>query len=1027
MGDSLQAASADKLATILELSQLVCSSLDLAVVFERILTAVRDLSHAEIISIMLLDDQREQLEIVASYGLDPAQFEHYRFRLGEGIAGWVARYGEPVHTCNPGRDVRFLPRATPYASTLFVLPLRVRDRILGVINMVKQTDGVLFNPEIVQMVAIFADYAAIAIDNAAAASALRYAATRERLSRLVSQAPRQSGVVNAVVERLLDELRTTLEVQAALLVAHSDQSGYRLLAASSGFTLDVTGWTPVHPELACTEINRGASSALQLRLDVADTPIGWLLICPPGTNYVWQRGELELAHFAADQMALLLANDQLFQQEQQNRALIRTLNQLATASHAMVGRATLLDFILEQLQGLIAYDSSGIFLFHDDNYARMEAGRGFQRASPGLVLYMGPGSLTWDVRQQRQARYLPDVQELPGWQAVLDSDLVRSWIGTPLIVDDTVIGILTIDKWVPGAFTAADVQVAQLFADHVVLAINNQRLLSDAQTRASQLQLLHQTTMRMGTYRALPPLFDDVARLLQRTFGYYQLLIATLEGESLIFHVAYGVINDPRIIYPERRTSYHEGLLGWTARTGETLLVNDVQRDPRYQPHPRLPRLAASLVVALKRDARILGIIGVASDQTGAFSQHDLYLLEAVAAQTVMVLEQLRQDQELRDVEDRIAQSERLRALGELASGVAHDFNNLLASILGHIQLLLDESLSAEVADELRIIERSALDGAATVRRLQNFAQTNRVLPHEMVDLAELIEESLAMTRPVWREAPQRRGILITVITDLQLVPPFAGDAPALREMITNLLLNAVDAMPSGGQLTLHTALVPALASPLRQPSALIQLSDTGVGMSQEVQARMFDPFYTTKGSAGTGMGLAMVYGIVQQHLGQIVASSELGVGSTFKVYLPIRSVSQIEVKAPSPSQPPLAQARRLLVVEDDPSVRRVLVRQIQRLGYHVTEAADGATALALLAAQHFDLLCTDLGMPGLSGWQLIDRVRMQYPDLTLVLISGWGDQLDSAEARAHGVHAILAKPFDLTSLQRVLYSLLDQ
>ncbi|WP_129673575.1 hybrid sensor histidine kinase/response regulator [Candidatus Chloroploca sp. Khr17] len=207
-------------------------------------------------------------------------------------------------------------------------------------------------------------------------------------------------------------------------------------------------------------------------------------------------------------------------------------------------------------------------------------------------------------------------------------------------------------------------------------------------------------------------------------------------------------------------------------------------------------------------------------------------------------------------------------------------------------------------------LQAASADKQATILELSQLVCSSLDLAEGFERILTAVRDlSLAMTRPVWREAPQRRGILITVITDLQPVPPFAGDAPALREMITNLLLNAVDAMPAGGQLTLHIALVSASASPLRQASALIQL---------QRYRGWYEP-----GSAG--------------------------------------------------AQSPRAYARHLLVVEDEPLVRRVLVRQIQRLGYDVTEAAAGATALALLTAHHFDLLCTDLGMPGLSGWELID------------------------------------------------------
>ncbi|NTU78357.1 MAG: GAF domain-containing protein [Chloroflexales bacterium] len=876
---------AHSLATILDLSRLVCSSLDLDVVLDRIIDAVHDLSGADLISIMLVDEQGEYLHIVGSRGLAPEQVAAPAFRVGEGVAGWVAQHGVPVHSADLSGDKRYVPVYTPQAATLFALPLRVRERTLGVLNLARVAGGALFSSEIVQMVEIFASHAAIAIDNVSAATALK---------RMVVQ-------------------------------------------------------------------------------------------------------------------------------EQQSRALSRTLSQLAAACNALVGQEILLDFILEQLARFIAYDSSGVFLFHDNHYARMVAGHGFRQARAGVVLYMGPGSIMWEVCRQHQALCLPDVQEVAGWQEVPDSELVRAWIGAPLVVNDVVIGMLTIDKWSPAAFGDADVQVAQLFADHVAVAINNQRLLRDAQIRASQLQLLHQLSVRLGTMREVRPLLDEVARLLHTAFGYYQILVGTLDEGEIVPHAAYGTVNALSDLAVQPYGA-ERGLTGYVVRTGETVLVNDVSRDARYIAHPQLAATAAELVAPIQRNGRVLGVIVIDSEQTGAFGQHDVSLVESIAAQTALALDHISHDEELRRTEERLAHSERLRALGELASGVAHDFNNLLASILGHTQLLLGQPHAPRLVEELRVIERAALDGAASVRRLQGFAQTNRSLPAEPVDLGEIIVESLAITRPRWRDGPQSRGVAIRVDRDLGAIPPFGGDGPALRDLVTNLVLNAIDAMPGGGTLRLRTLCLEATVSPLGQPTALLEVSDTGMGMSTEVQDHIFDPFFTTKGPQGTGMGLAMVYGIVQRHQGLISVASEPGSGTSFSIYLPARPPA---LSAAKPEiEPPATEALRILVVEDDEAVRRVLVRQIRRLGHSVAEAVSGEVAMEALASASFDLICTDLGMPGMSGWELINRARKLDDTIRTVLVTGWGEQIDPDEARARGADAVIAKPFDTQHLQQVIAGL---
>jgi len=1011
------------LAAILDLSRLVSSSLDLSVVLDRILTVARELSAADMVSVMLLDDSGERLRVVAAHGLSAALIADASFRLGEGIAGWVALHGTAVHTVNLSADPRYLPAFTPANSCIFVLPLRGRERTLGVLNLNGLGRTTLFSPEIVQMVEIFASHAAIAIENAAAVTSLRFAATRERIASLVQQATHDSDTVAPVARQLLAELGATLDDASCALYLPDDTGDYHPLAVASAKAGAVLAWRPTDLGAEVREARGPWGTELQVRVKLPDDRSGWITVGSERGDYLWRRAERNLVRFAADQVELLLRNELLVRQERQSHALSRTLSRLAAACNAMVGQATLLDFILEQLARFIAYDSAGVFLFHDDHYARMVAGRGFRFSDKNVVLYMGPGSLTWDVQQQRRALYVPDVQLTPGWQPVPGADIVRSWVGAPLAVNDHIIGMLTIDKWTPGAFSEADVQVAQLFAEHVAVAINNQQLLREAQTRAAQLQVLHQATVGIGSLRTPAALLDEVARLIHASFGYYQSYICLVEGDELVIQAMYGVLNGLEGLTSMPRYSVSIGLTGWVVRHNQTLLVNNVQADPRYFEHPQTPGARAELVVPISSAGRVLGVIAVQSAQPGVFSQSDVNLAEAVANLTAMSLEHLRREHELRSAQEQLVRNERLRALGELASGVAHDFNNLLASMLGHTQLLLAEQPDSSMADDLRVIERAALDGAATVRRLQSFAQTSRALPTEPVWLSEIIAESLALTRPRWRDAPQSQGVQIEIVREVAEMPAFAGDGAALRELVMNLIINAVDAMPSGGVLRLYAELLPAEQSPLGELTAMLKLSDTGVGMSEAVRARIFEPFFTTKGRAGTGMGLAMAYGIVQRHQGSISVQSQPGGGSSFTVLLPARPVP-LEPGAPEQLPAPIPRKLRVLVVDDDETVRRVLIRQIQRMGHSVADAASGEAALAELHAAPYDLLCTDLGMPGMSGWDLIERARHAQPGLLTLLITGWGDQIEADEARARGADALLAKPFDVARLQQTLEDL---
>lgn len=1006
------------LATILDLSRLVSSSLDLEVVLNRILQAAHDLSAADIVSVMMPDDSGEYLQIVAALGISASAMARTRFRQGEGIAGWVAQHGAPVHIAGLADDPRYVPFSTPPNSALFALPLRVRERTLGVLCLSRVDQSELFSPETVQMVEIFASHAAIAIENAAAVASLRYAAARERIAGIVHQATGNATGAAGAARQILADLGATLEDSACAIYIPQDSGAFALLAAVPGDAWAAAGdWRPADPSLAVAEAP--CPPELQAAIRQPDGPSGWLLV-RARCDHFWRRSERELVSFAADQVALLIRNERLVNQEQRSRALSRILSQLAAASNALVGQDRLLDFILEQLSQFIAYDSTGVFLFHDNHYARMVAGRGFRFGSADVVLYMGPGSLSWDVQQHRRAIYVPDVQLVPGWQPVPDADIIRSWIGAPLQVDGEIIGLLTIDKWTPQAFSEADVQMAQLFADHVAVAINSQRLIDAAQARARQLQVVHQASDGLRAIHELPPLLDEVVRLLHASFGHYQVYLCLVEGDELVVEAACGQVDSVEDLTCFRRYSVNSGLTGWAVRHNQTALANNVAADERYFANPQTGDARAELVVPISYDQRVLGVIAVQSTKLGVFSPGDISFTEAVASLAGMAMERIRRDEELRSAQERLSRNERLRALGELASGVAHDFNNLLASILGHTQLLLAERHDPALAEDLRVIERAALDGAATVRRLQSFAQTSKALPAEQVWLGEVVAESIAITRPRWRDAPQSRGVQIDVLREVDEIPPFAGDSVALRELVMNLILNAVDAMPGGGVLELRARLLPAELSPLGEPTAQLTVGDSGLGMSDEVRRRIFEPFFTTKGTAGTGMGLAMVYGIVQRHQGTISVQSEPGRGTRFEIFLPARPVAG---EQPHPTQTirQAGPALSVLVVDDDDGVRRTLARQIRRLGHAVEEAGSGEAALQQLARARYDLLCTDLGMPGMSGWELIASARRAYAALATVLITGWGDQIDVDEARARGADAVLAKPFDALRLRQVI------
>ena len=369
--------------------------------------------------------------------------------------------------------------------------------------------------------------------------------------------------------------------------------------------------------------------------------------------------------------------------------------------------------------------------------------------------------------------------------------------------------------------------------------------------------------------------------------------------------------------------------------------------------------------------------------------------------------------QEQERIRQQYSQIEKMSALGELASGVAHDFNNTLAGILGRAQLLLETSDPVKIEKGLNIIIKTAKDGARTVKRIQDFARQRRDHDFHLVDVRQLLFDVGEITRPRWKDSAEAANIYINlkIAGDTNLV--VMGDESELREVLINLVFNAVDAMPHGGILTMSA----------KQTSAGIELSvrDTGTGMDEETRLRVFDPFFTTKDKLGMGLGLAVSYGIIRRHDATVEVESQLGVGTTFRIRLPI-SEPQLEVpgtadRVVSREANTYLGNAKILVVDDEECVRDLLRDVLEKQGFEAVVAEGGRHALSLFEKENFDAVFTDVGMPDMNGWELSRALRQRNSDVPVAVITGWGEAVGSQEQQAAKVDWVLAKPFDIPQI----------
>jgi signal transduction histidine kinase len=368
---------------------------------------------------------------------------------------------------------------------------------------------------------------------------------------------------------------------------------------------------------------------------------------------------------------------------------------------------------------------------------------------------------------------------------------------------------------------------------------------------------------------------------------------------------------------------------------------------------------------------------------------------------------------ELKNTQQQVIQQERLAALGTMAGGIAHDFNNALGIIMGFTELLLGDAKNGLTRDKatppLTTILTAAEDAAQIVHRLREFYRPDDAEEvRRAVNLNQLIEQAVSLTKPRWQTQSIAAGLQIHVRADFGEIPTVAGDAAELREVLTNLIFNAVDAMPEGGVIMLRTR--------TDGDAVLAQITDTGTGMSEEVRRRCLEPFFTTKGKRGTGLGLSMVFGIIHRHAGTIDIESEPGKGTTFTLRLP---AANAESPTTPDTVPSLNGPFRVLVVDDQPILCQLLCRHLQADLHTVESAHSGSEALEKFRAGDFDLVVTDHVMEGMNGEQLAAATKKLKPGVPVILVTGYGGDSTARKQYSEAIDLVLGKPLSRAALRQ--------
>ena len=366
---------------------------------------------------------------------------------------------------------------------------------------------------------------------------------------------------------------------------------------------------------------------------------------------------------------------------------------------------------------------------------------------------------------------------------------------------------------------------------------------------------------------------------------------------------------------------------------------------------------------------------------------------------------------EYEELRERATHAEKMAALGELSFGVAHNVNNTLTGILGRAQLLLRTKDAEKINSGIEMIVKSAEDGAHIIRRIQDFARRQPSRKFQAVSVAGLMKDVCEMTRPRWESQGIGSQIRLALVADC--TASVLGDAVELREVLVNVIYNAIDALPSGGEIR--------MGSQETNGRVVLTVTDNGTGMTPEVKSRLFDPFFTTKGKGGTGMGMAVSFGIIRRHIGSIDVESEPGRGTTFRISLPIAEDTRVNPETESTQLEGFAgeDKIRALVVDDETAVREVLREALEAEGCEVLVAESGEMALKLYDARggKLDVVFTDIGMPEMSGWELASEIRKRSDSIPLAIVSGWADAISCDARQAIKADWVVSKPFDIATI----------
>ena len=863
-----------------------------------------------------------------------------------------------------------------------LVPIKAVGRTLGLIS-VDSMEANRFTPERIQLLHTISDELGVLLENARLMDTERMRTLE--LRSLLNMAGILSGHsdFDTKLKAILEEMAQMVEVdQVAFRILNEKDNTYRLLASAgtnqfmelqavqkeggllhqallTGESLIINDY-PNHPKAMPHLLEKGLQSTAILPIKVGDHTLAVATVNSRQLNY-FTAERVDVLAGIADGMAVLLENSGLLQQVDQAKQNLQeteaqykaVVDNCADAISIVVGnRRVFVNKAFLEIYGLD--DISQAIGSTLDRYILPE----YRQQAKDRVARSARGEST-------DQRYDFQIRRQDGQVRTLQTAIA------PIIYQGQPGGLAVI----------RDITEHKLAEE--ALQDSNRRL----EEAVNNLELFSHTIASLDDGVVITDKNDDITfvnRGAERIFGYS---IEELLGKNAKLLLSRKVDSEL-----------------WKKVVEQTLEVGwqgELRR--RRKNGEEFPSLVTFSPVR-DEEGKIVGMVGVTKDITERKQMEEALQVSNSQLQQALM--------ELKEKQQETIQTERLLALGQLASGIAHDFNNSLMPILGFSELLLarPESLNDKdkVVERLRMINTAAKDAAETIGRLrQLYRFRNASEAYRPVSINNVVAQAISLTQTKWKDEAEAGGIVITLETDLQDALPVLGNESELRDVVTNLIFNAVDAMPNGGTLTIRTR--------ADEEHVVLEVIDTGTGMTEEVRQRCLEPFFTTKGDRGTGMGLAVVAGAIKRHDGTMQIKSELGKGTAFIIRLPV--TQQAIEEDDEDGAVTLIRSLHILVVDDEPAVRKVVAEYLTVDGHTVETACDGREALDKFTSGKFDLVVTDRAMPRVSGDQLATAIKTIAPR-PVILLTGFGDIMKSKGEKPAGVNMILRKPVTLFQLR---------